>query len=132
MSEQCEYIKAGGERCRAMRLNDAKDGMCWFHSSHNAVERSSARSRGASAHKLSVTLDEPTKMMLSEPVASPQDVAELLANCMQAVIQSGVISPKSAASIAFISEKYLKALEAGKMADRIAELERKLKELQDT
>ena len=126
--DNCKHIKENGESCKAPAMNDGS-GFCYWHNPAVEVARSQARSRGASAHKLSVTLDEPQIKALVRAPATPADVTVLLSNVLQAVLSSGQISPRSAASIAYVAERLMKSMEQSQLSDKIERLEAKLEGL---
>jgi hypothetical protein len=76
MVDQCERVKASGERCRARPLPGSLPPLCRFHSPQTAAEQREARRKGGrkrSRKAATLPADEP-----DAPLATTADVVTLL------------------------------------------------------
>jgi hypothetical protein len=116
MNAACQYIRSGGERCKAHAIKDS--GYCFFHDPSKTADRSAARKAGGRKHR-AATLPSATP---DRRLATVAEVITLLGETINQV-RRGDMDPRVANSAGYLSGLLLKALQQGEVEDRLAALE---------
>jgi len=118
MGKKCEFQKKNGSRCGA----DAQSGknLCVFHDPHNASEgRRARRAGGIARSQPAVVLPQETP---DHPLSNIADVSSLLADSINR-LRRGQLDPRVANGVGYLASILLKALESGRIEERLAHLE---------
>lgn len=122
MAEQCGHVKANGERCKGKAL---PSGFCRFHDPAKAAEHRRACAAGgrARSRKLATLAADAPDL----PLAVPRDMLAALADTFNRV-RRGELDPRVGNCLGLLAGQIMKALELTDLGERIAELERLMKE----
>jgi len=114
---QCEHKLNSGKRCLARARKE--DRFCFFHSPDVVQERLKARKSGgiARSKKAAVLPDAPER-----PLRNCLEVCELLGEAINQV-RRGELEPRVANAVGYLAGLLLKALEQGRLEERLAHLE---------
>jgi hypothetical protein len=117
MAKKCEFRKKSGEPCGA----DAQtgNGLCVFHDPTRAAEGRRARRAGGIARSRLGALPSDTP---DHPLGTTTDVSGFLAISINQ-LRRGQLDPRVANAMGYLTSVLLKALESGKIEDRLAHLE---------
>lgn len=113
---KCQHIKDDGTRCQANAVTGSK--FCFFHDPNKAKDRADARKRGGQCGKAAI-------LPITTPdhrIKTANDIADLLAETINQV-RKGEVDPKVANAVGYLSGVFLKAIDQGKIEDRLASLE---------
>jgi hypothetical protein len=118
MARNCEFRKKGGGRCNA----DAQTGkgVCVFHDPDKASDGRRARRAGGITRSRAATVlpfDTP-----HHPLGDTNQVSVLLADSINR-LRRGQLDPRVANAMGYLASVLLKALENGRIEDRLARLE---------
>jgi hypothetical protein len=118
MAKKCESRKKNGERCGA----DAQtaNGLCVFHDPARVSEGPRARRAGGITRSRVAELlpcDTP-----DHPLGDTKQVSLLLADSINR-LRRGQLDPRVANAMGYLANVLLKALESGRIEDRLAHLE---------
>ena len=118
MGKKCEFRKKSGERCGA----DVQTGksICVFHDPARASDGQRARRAGGITRSRAASvlpLDTP-----DHPLGDTNQVSVLLADSINR-LRRGQLDPRIANAMGYLASVLLKALESGKMEERLAHLE---------
>jgi hypothetical protein len=118
---ECQYLKAGGEPCRAQALPGRTS--CIFHDPDLAAKRAEGRKRGGTVRsKPAAVLPRSTPDL---PLRTVADIAAMLGTTINQV-RRGELDPKVGNCLAVLSGQLLRALEGGELAQRLDALEARL------
>jgi hypothetical protein len=118
VAKKCEFKKENGERCGA----DAQTGqsLCVFHDPARASEgRRARRAGGINRSRTAAVLPFDTP---DHPLGDTNQVAVLLADSINR-LRRGQLDPRVGNAMGYLASVLLKALESGKIEDRLAHLE---------
>jgi hypothetical protein len=118
MARKCELRKKNGERCDA----DAQTGksFCVFHDPAKASEgRRARRAGGITRSRPAVVLPADTP---DHPLGNTTDVSAFLSDSINR-LRRGHLDPRVANAMGYLTSVLLKALESGRIEDRLAHLE---------
>ncbi len=116
----CVQIKKNGEHCNAPAMDQSE--FCFFHSPQMDHERRAARASGG-AKNAAVTLSPSTEPL---PISTAENVLLLIADTIHHV-RTGQLDPKIANCVGYLSGIALKAIEQGKIEERLESLEAAVK-----
>jgi hypothetical protein len=120
---QCQATTAAGKPCRGVAAPGSA--FCPFHDPSNQGKLKDSRRRGGKSRSkpaATAPVDSPDL-----PCRTPNDVAALMEKCVNEV-RKGLLDPRIANSVAYLTSNLLKAVEAGEMRDEIAALKATLAE----
>lgn len=117
MAKKCEFRKTNGERCGA----DAQTGkrLCVFHDPAKASEGRRARRAGGITRSRMAVLPGDTPDL---PLGNTAEVAALLADSINR-LRRGQLDPRVANGMGYLASILLKAIENGRVEERLALLE---------
>ncbi len=115
-NSRCEFIKDGGDFCKARRLSGSR--FCFFHDPARSNERKAASQKGGSRHRMASLPRETAEF----EVKKAEDVVKLLSLTVNQV-RRGEIDPKVANSVGYLSGIILRAREQGDIEDRLQQIE---------
>jgi hypothetical protein len=115
----CEKTKRDGQKCRAMAIAGSQ--YCFFHDPAAAKARKAAQQQGGQANGPAVLPVDAADV----PLHSGQDVAAFLAETINQV-RKGLVSPKIASTVGYLSSLLMKALETSDIEERLARVEQAL------
>jgi hypothetical protein len=115
-SRQCTEVNRDGDRCHAKAL--AGGSMCFFHDPASSQKRADAARRGGEKNRAAVLPPETHDF----PLNSAGDASALLSRTVNQVLR-GEIDPKVANAVGYLITVQIKALEVGKVEQRLAALE---------
>jgi hypothetical protein len=118
MASKCKFRKKDGSSCGANA--QPGNGLCVFHDPARAADGQRARRAGGvkrSRPAPVLPLDTP-----DHPLASPNDVSQLLANSINQ-LRRGELDPRVANSVGYLATVLLRALEQGPLEERMAKVE---------
>jgi hypothetical protein len=125
MARNCEFRRKGGERCNA----DAQTGkgVCVFHDKASD-DRRARRAGGITRSRVATVLPFDTP---DHPLGDTNQVSVLLADSINR-LRRGQLDPRVANAMGYLASVLLKALENGRIEDRLARLESVQHELSGT
>ena len=112
----CTAKTATGRRCQAAALPAAH--FCFFHDPTRAADRHDARVQGGRNGATTTLADTDPDI----PVTDSQDVVRLLAGTINQV-RKGQLDPRVANAVGYLANILLKAVDQGRVEDRLASLE---------
>lgn len=115
----CEKVKHDGQRCRGIAMHDSR--YCFFHNPAAREVRKAAQQSGGQANRAVVLPADAADF----PLRSGKDVAVLLADTINQV-RKGLVSPKIASIVGYLSGPLMKALETSDTEERLAKVEHAL------
>jgi hypothetical protein len=118
MAKKCESRKKNGERCGA----DAQtaNGLCVFHDPARVSEgRRARRAGGITRSQAAAVLPSDTP---DHPLGDTNQVSVLLADSINR-LRRGQLDPRVANGMGYLASILLKALESGRIEERLAHLE---------
>jgi hypothetical protein len=118
MTKRCEFRKKNGERCGADAQTDKS--LCVFHDPEKVSEGCRARRAGGITRSRAAALlpfDTP-----DHPLGDTNQVSVLLADSINR-LRRGQLDPRVANAMGYLASVLLKALESGRIEERLAHLE---------
>lgn len=115
----CEKVKHDGQRCRGIAMHGSS--YCFFHNPAARKARKAAQQSGGQANRAAVLPADAADL----PLHSGKDVAVFLADTINKV-RKGLVSPKIASIVGYLSGPLLKALETSDTEERLARVEHAL------
>ena len=116
--KKCEIRKKNGDRCGADAQTDKS--LCVFHDPARASDGRRARQAGGiTRSRVATVLPFDT---LDHPLGDTNQVSVLLADSISR-LRRGEFDPRIANAMGYLASVLLKALESGKLEDRLAHLE---------
>jgi hypothetical protein len=119
----CAKVKADGNRCGARALNGAE--FCFFHDPASVQERAAASRRGGEKNRARVLPSDTSDF----PLSGAGDAAALLGRTVNQVLR-GELDPRVANTVGYLIGLQIRALDAGKLEERLAGLEALMKQQQ--
>jgi hypothetical protein len=116
--KKCEFRKKNGDRCDADAQTDNR--LCVFHDPTRASDGRRARRAGGITRSRAATVlpfDTP-----DHPLGDTNQVSVLLADSINR-LRRGELDPRIANAMGYLASVLMKALENGKIEDRLAHLE---------
>jgi hypothetical protein len=114
MAKKCESRKKNGERC------GAANGLCVFHDPARVSEgRRARRAGGITRSQAAAVLPSDTP---DHPLGDTNQVSVLLADSINR-LRRGQLDPRVANGMGYLASILLKALESGRIEERLAHLE---------
>src|SRR5450755_2733835 len=115
MVNKCKSRKRDGKRCGANA--QPTNGLCVFHDPARAAEgRRARRAGGLTRGRVAVVLPAGTP---DHPLGNTTDVSQLLADSINR-LRRGQLDPRVANAMGYLAGVLLKALESGRIEDRLA------------
>src|ERR1035438_10495870 len=127
MADKCHVRKRNGARCGANA--QPANGLCVFHDPAKASDGRRARRAGGITRSRAATvlqLDTP-----DHPLGDTNQVSVLLADSINR-LRRGQLDPRVANAMGYLASVLLKALENGRIEDRLAHLEAVLTRRKET
>ena len=119
MANKCHFRKKNGARCGANA--QPGNGLCVFHDPARAPEGYRARRAGGlSRTRVAAVLAPETP---DHPLGGTKEVSDLLAESINQ-LRRGQLDPKVANAVGYLASVLLRALEQGRIEERLAQLER--------
>lgn len=115
-SNQCQFVKGTGERCRAKHLAGSK--LCFFHDPAKVSEREAACRKGGHSRKMAAL----PKDAADFEIKKADDVVRLLSVTINQV-RKGEIDPRVANAVGYLSGIILRAREQGDIDQRLKQVE---------
>lgn len=112
----CTATTTTGRRCQAAALPDSA--FCFFHDPTRATDRHDARVQGGRNGAMKTLADTDADVL----VADSQDVIRLLSGTINQV-RKGQLDPRVANAVGYLANVLLKAVDQGRVEDRLAALE---------
>lgn len=116
MKRTCSFAKHNGERCRANATTTSE--FCFFHDPECSAERHKAQQAGGLRNRPAVLSVETADY----PLNSVSDVMTILGKTINEV-RKGLIDPRVANAVGYLSATLLKAQELGNLEQRVSTLE---------
>lgn len=116
INKQCQAVKPDGSRCQAATLPGSD--FCFFHDPSKAGERREAQALGGRQNRMK-TLDSRASDVKIEDCG---DVVALMSETINQV-RKGVIDPRIANAVGYLTNVVMKALEQDELESRIERLE---------
>lgn len=119
-SSQCDFAKSNGQRCRARRISGSK--YCFHHDPKKTEKRREAKVAGGKKGKadwIQATLPQDAPDVSIE---KPEDIKQLIGDTINQV-RRGQLSPQVANSVGYLVNIAIKAIESGKIEERLKRLE---------
>lgn len=117
MAKKCEFRKKNGDSCNANPQTGS--GVCVFHDPTRASEGGRARRAGGITRSTATVLPFDTP---DHPLGDTNQVSVLLADSINR-LRRGQLDPRVANAMGYLASVLLKALENGRIEDRLAHLE---------
>jgi hypothetical protein len=117
MANKCHFRKKNGARCGANA--QPANGLCVFHDPAKESEGRRARRAGGIARSRMAVLSGDTPDL---PLGSTADVSALLADSINR-LRRGQLDPRVANGMGYLASILLKAIEIGRIEERLAHLE---------
>jgi hypothetical protein len=120
-SRQCIKLKADGSRCQGQALTGSSQ--CFFHDPASANQRAAASRRGGERNRAAaLPSDTP-----DAPLNNACDAGALLARSINQLLR-GQLDPKIANAVGYLLSVKMRTTDVAKLEQRMAALERALKE----
>jgi hypothetical protein len=116
----CKGEKPGGTRCSAVALPGSD--FCFFHDPSQSIKRREAQAQGGRQNRVKTLGDDAPDVKLR----NGQDLAQLLSQTINQV-RKGLIDPRIANSVGYLSNILAKVVEQREIERRIERVEELLK-----
>jgi hypothetical protein len=118
---QCTQMKPDGDRCREQALTGSS--LCFFHDPAQGSARAAASRRGGEKTRAAVLSRETP----DAPLSTAAEVTAFLGRTINQIMR-GQLDPKIGTTVGYLLTVMIKAGDLGKLDQRVATLERALKE----